>query len=211
MPAIIVRKLGIAIAFIILLATLDKVHTDNNDDEALEHAPGIEPDGVHTLKFNPADMTDEDQHSQHMPTNLRCDGCRVIAYLLKTKFQKMTEKFKKSKDKITESEILDMVETVCTDKDDKYQEYGVKEVKGKKRLSGPGLETKDVPGIMQGGGKWPNRFVQMCHEFTGELGEEEIYAAWQEGHSLEDFLCRNKEIGVICKDTKVVSKTKKEL
>ena len=28
-----------------------------------------------------------------------------------------------------------------------------------KRLSGPGLDTEDVPGVMQGGGKWPERYV----------------------------------------------------
>ena len=35
--------------------------------------------------------------------------------------------------------------------------YGIKEIKGVRRLSGEGLETKDVPGVMQGGGKWPFR------------------------------------------------------
>ena len=36
--------------------------------------------------------------------------------------------------------------------------YGIKEIKGVRRLSGEGLETKDVPGVMQGGGKWPYRY-----------------------------------------------------
>ena len=35
--------------------------------------------------------------------------------------------------------------------------YGIKTVKGINRLSGPGLEAKDFPGMMQGGGKWPGR------------------------------------------------------
>ena len=35
--------------------------------------------------------------------------------------------------------------------------YGIKTVKGVNRLSGPGLEAKDFPGMMQGGGKWPGR------------------------------------------------------
>ena len=35
--------------------------------------------------------------------------------------------------------------------------YGLKTVKGVNRLSGEGLEAKDVPGMMQGGGKWPGR------------------------------------------------------
>ena len=36
--------------------------------------------------------------------------------------------------------------------------YGLKEVKGVKRLSGTGLETADVPGVLQGGGMWPRRY-----------------------------------------------------
>ena len=35
--------------------------------------------------------------------------------------------------------------------------YGLKAVNGINRLSGDGLEAKDVPGMMQGGGKWPGR------------------------------------------------------
>ena len=42
--------------------------------------------------------------------------------------------------------------------------YGIKEIKGEKRISGEGLETADVPGIMQGGGKWPSRYVQHVQE-----------------------------------------------
>ena len=39
--------------------------------------------------------------------------------------------------------------------------YGLKTVHGVNRLSGPGLEAKDFPGMMQGGGKWPGRWVQL--------------------------------------------------
>ena len=35
--------------------------------------------------------------------------------------------------------------------------YGVKEVKRVKRLTGPGAEAADVPGVTAGGGKWPAR------------------------------------------------------
>jgi len=40
-----------------------------------------------------------------------------------------------------------------------WYRYGIKEVKGINRLSGPGLETKDSPGMLSGGGKWPGRSV----------------------------------------------------
>jgi len=35
--------------------------------------------------------------------------------------------------------------------------YGIKSVKGINRLSGPGLETQDFPGLLSGGGRWPGR------------------------------------------------------
>jgi hypothetical protein len=35
----------------------------------------------------------------------------------------------------------------------------MKEIMGKRRLSGEGLETKDVPGVNNGGGKWPQRYL----------------------------------------------------
>ena len=39
----------------------------------------------------------------------------------------------------------------------------MKTVNGVNRLSGDGLEAKDVPGMMQGGGKWPGRY---CRTFV---------------------------------------------
>ena len=35
--------------------------------------------------------------------------------------------------------------------------YGIKSVNGVNRISGDGLEAKDVPGMLGGGGKWPGR------------------------------------------------------
>ena len=35
--------------------------------------------------------------------------------------------------------------------------YGLKTYNGENRLSGPGLEAADEPGMMQGGGRWPYR------------------------------------------------------
>ena len=33
----------------------------------------------------------------------------------------------------------------------------MKQVDKQNRISGPGLETSDVPGVTAGGGKWPAR------------------------------------------------------
>lgn len=48
--------------------------------------------------------------------------------------------------------------------------YGLKTVHGVNRLSGPGLEAKDFPGMMQGGGKWPGRLVVLsCFMYLSSL------------------------------------------
>jgi len=44
-----------------------------------------------------------------------------------------------------------MIELVC------ILSYGLKQMGGINRLSGPGTEAEEEPGMMQGGGKWPNR------------------------------------------------------
>lgn len=38
----------------------------------------------------------------------------------------------------------------------------MKDIGGKKRLSGEGLETKDAPGVLAGGGMWPVRSEVFC-------------------------------------------------
>ena len=42
---------------------------------------------------------------------------------------------------------------------------GFIELDGVHRLKGPGLETEDTPGVMQGGGKWPNRYAHASLPF----------------------------------------------
>ena len=32
------------------------------------------------LSFKMPDMTDEEQHSEHVPYNLKCDACMAVAY-----------------------------------------------------------------------------------------------------------------------------------
>ncbi|XP_046359843.1 marginal zone B- and B1-cell-specific protein-like [Haliotis rufescens] len=157
-----------------------------------------------TLSFKTPELDDEDAYSFHMPSSLKCDGCRVIAHLMYSKFDKI-HKNRPSVKTLPEHEILDIFEVVCTDK---FESCGVKDIKGVKRLSGPGLETADVPGVMQGGGKWPGRLQQMCQNYVGELGEEEIYHAYKEqGKLLEKFLCYGDGVQGDCSS---LNKTKKK-
>lgn len=74
-------------------------------------------------------------------------------------FQKEISKFpsvKNHKKELSEDRIDDILENICNDE---WTQYGIKQVDGINRLSGPGFETNDIPGVMQGGGKWPFRLV----------------------------------------------------
>lgn len=142
-----------------------------------------------TIKFQTPQLDDEDAHSMHMPQGLRCDGCKAIAYQLSTHFSE-AEKRRPSKKRLPESELIDITDKVC---ETSFENYGVKEINKVKRLSGPGLDSADTPGIMQGGGRWPNRLKQMCGDFVGELGEDEIYNAYKNNPVLEQYLCYGDE------------------
>ncbi|XP_060084966.1 marginal zone B- and B1-cell-specific protein-like [Ylistrum balloti] len=156
-----------------------------------------------TLSFKTPTLDDEDAHSLHMPQDLKCDGCRVVAYQLQTKFSEAHQK-RPSLKVLPESQIIDITESIC---ESKFDKYGIKDVDGKKRLSGPGLDTADIPGIMQGGGRWPNRLREMCSMYVGEIGEEEIYEAYLKEKDLDKFLCRGKGLLGECSKSKKRHKT----
>lgn len=61
---------------------IDPSEKDEWEEEEPEVPDYKVPEGMQTLKFSPANLTDEDQHSQHMPMDLKCDGCRIVAYLV---------------------------------------------------------------------------------------------------------------------------------
>lgn len=44
--------------------------------------------------------------------------------------------------------------------------YGLKSVNGVNRISGKGLDSDEVPGMMYGGGKWPGRSVKAIYNHT---------------------------------------------
>ena len=48
------------------------------------------------------------------------------------------------------------------------------------RLSAPGFETEKIPGVTQGGMKWPWRFKTHCNHLLEEMGEEEIYDLYRD-------------------------------
>ncbi|XP_076453461.1 marginal zone B- and B1-cell-specific protein-like [Babylonia areolata] len=162
------------------------------------------PPGMQKLSFKPANLTEEDHHSLHMPSDLMCDGCRVVAHIVAKRLNRIQSRYKEGH-RLLESDVIDILDNACRD-EDSFNEYGVKEVKGKKRLSGEGLETKDEAGMMQGGGKWPHRLQQMCEQYVGNLGDEVIYEEFLVNGSLENLFCYSEENGNVC-----YHKTKDEL
>lgn len=159
--------------------------------------PDGTPDGTQKMTFKPPNVSDEEKHSNFMPEQLKCDACRIVAYQLYINFKQFNKAHKNYKNNLPESEILDIVDGVCNDKET-FNTYGIKEVKGVNRLSGAGLETQDAPGMLSGGGKWPGRLMNMCSSFVEELGEEQLYEIYRQDPSdnkaFEKSLCKGNGI-----------------
>lgn len=165
-------------------------HNNGDDPEDLEEREGM-------IRLSPPKLDDEEQNSPHIPKALRCDGCRAVAYQLSSEFQRRHKNLSKKKKKLSESDVIEVVETVCSSG---FENYGLKAVDGVNRVSGPGLESEKSPGMMQGGGRWPLRFQNMCNAYIGELDEMGVYEGYLEDNTLEDFLCRRDGLFSYCKN-----------
>lgn len=110
----------------------------------------------------------------------------ILSFQLSSEFQRRHKNLPKKKKKLSESDVIEVVETVCSSGFEKSvmyiiiylllkksmtvtvsiivpivlcDSYGLKAVDGANRVSGPGLESEKSPGMMQGGGRWPLRCV----------------------------------------------------
>eukprot|EP00794_Sanderia_malayensis_P011935 gene11935-13171_t len=137
------------------------------------------------MTFEMPKLSEEEQHSQHIPANLACDACTAVAFQMTKMLEK--EEAKRHGKKLKESEYLDLFEKHCYGKT--FDEYGLKTVNGENRLSGDGLEGKEVPGMLQGGGKWPGRLVEKCATLIGEIGEDEVYGEFRSKGNLFNLFC----------------------
>ncbi|XP_041363430.1 marginal zone B- and B1-cell-specific protein-like isoform X1 [Gigantopelta aegis] len=170
-------------------------------------------DGRQKITLKSANLTEEEQLSQHMPGTLKCDACRIIAFQLMTRFNTEHKKRKSviaKRGRLAESDVLDIIESICKDDNEVFDNVGVKAINGQTHLSGPGLETENFPGMMQGGGKWPGRLKEMCSMYTGDIGEEEIYKAFLKRINLEDFLCWGIDEMAYCNTVKKQMKLNKK-
>ena len=81
-----------------------------------------------------------------------------------------------------------MVEEACASST--YDDYGTKEVDGKMRINGPGVDASaDAAGMIMGGGKWPGRLSQYCSSLIEEHGEDGLYTIFRAHKDMKQFLC----------------------
>jgi hypothetical protein len=163
--------------------------------------PGQPP--MQKFSFETPEHTEEQEASQFMPEDLTCDGCEVVAYKIFEAFQVFNSKHPHYKNQLPESEVISIFDEICLENADKtFGNYGMKQVNGKAVLSGPGLKTAELAGVVAGGGKWPSRLGKMCEFFRGELDDIRIYNAYKEHprnrKGLTKFLCKGKGVQGSC-------------
>ncbi|NWV72887.1 MZB1 protein, partial [Dasyornis broadbenti] len=130
-------------------------------------------------------LSPEERLSPHMPESLRCDACHAIAFQIEEQLRKAEGKV--GKKVLKESDYTEVLERSCSQD---WESYGVLELDGEKRLSGPGLPSQQPLSVMVSGGPWPSRLSKMCHGYVGEQGEAQIYGAHRRGPAaLRQLLC----------------------
>ena len=160
----------------------------------------------------------------------RCDACRDIAMKFDAAFREEDSKIEHLGLELTENEVKDIVNSVCTDYSFKYVE--LIEWEGYERLATPLLETWALGGRPALGGEgvnWPERLAKHCHYFADSMKGIEIYDLWlRTGHSTTqewvEFMCEGegiygdciREVGnegwpaETCKETKEKERRSKE-
>uniref|UniRef100_A0A8C3GHQ8 Marginal zone B and B1 cell specific protein n=1 Tax=Cairina moschata TaxID=8855 RepID=A0A8C3GHQ8_CAIMO len=133
-------------------------------------------------------LSAEELHSPHMPQSLRCDACYAIAFQVGTPKPCWGKTWERGA--LRESDYVEVLERSCSQSWD----YGVQELNGEKRLTGPGLRSQQPLSVAMTGGPWPSRLAKMCHSFVGEQGEEQLYGAHRRGPSaLRELLCHGEK------------------
>lgn len=134
-------------------------------------------------------MSAEDRLSPHMPEALRCDACHAIAFQLEGRLSRAEAK--QGRKELSESDYVEVLEQSCVQD---WELYGVQELRGERRLTGPGLPGQEAMSVAMMGGPWPGRLSKMCHGLVGEHGEQRLYRAHRRGHTaLRELLCHGQK------------------
>ncbi|NXL85939.1 MZB1 protein, partial [Alectura lathami] len=97
-------------------------------------------------------LSAEERLSPHMPAALRCDACHAIAFQLEEQLSRAEAKL--SRKVLSESDYVEVLERSCSQG---WDIYGVQELNGEKRLTGPGLPGQEPLSVAVTGGPWPGR------------------------------------------------------
>ncbi|XP_054245014.1 marginal zone B- and B1-cell-specific protein [Indicator indicator] len=134
-------------------------------------------------------LSPEERLSPHMPEALRCDACHAIAFQIEEQLRKAEGKM--GRKVLSESDYVEVLERSCSTS---WESYGVQEVDGEKRLTGPGLLSQEPMSVVVSGGPWPRRLSKMCLGYMGEWGEAQIYEAHRRGAgTLRELLCHGEK------------------
>ncbi|NXG26019.1 MZB1 protein, partial [Grallaria varia] len=153
-------------------------------------SPGAEeacgaPPAARSRSIAAPQLSPEEQLSPHMPESLRCDACQAIAFQIEEQLSKAERKV--GRKALKESDYMEVLERSCSQG---WESYGVHEVEGQTRLTGPGLPGQEPMSVMVSGGPWPARLSKLCHGFVGERGEAQTYEAHGRGAAaLRELLC----------------------
>ncbi|NXG04989.1 MZB1 protein, partial [Sakesphorus luctuosus] len=145
-----------------------------------------DPPAVRSQSIAAPQLSPEEQLSPHMPESLRCDACQAIAFQIEEQLSRAERKV--GRKALKESDYMEVLERSCSQG---WESYGVHELDGEKRLTGPGLPGQQQPlSVMVSGGPWPGRLSKMCHGYVGERGEAQVYEAHRRGPAaLRELLC----------------------
>jgi hypothetical protein len=133
-----------------------------------------------SISFKAPKLTGEERASILTPSNLQCDACIAVSFQIE-KAIFLAERSHNT-NKIDISLLYETLETVCNS--NRFDNYGIKAIDGINRLSGEGLAASEVAGMLSGGGKWPGRLLDKCGQVIGEVGEENVYAAYKRAHNI---------------------------
>uniref|UniRef100_A0A8C5UK26 Marginal zone B and B1 cell specific protein n=1 Tax=Malurus cyaneus samueli TaxID=2593467 RepID=A0A8C5UK26_9PASS len=151
-----------------------------------------EPPEVRSQSVSAPQLSPEERLSPHMPGSLLCDACHAIAFQVGTGETTGVQTPAPLGTRVMERLPLSL--GVPSDhfhsNPPSSRSYGVLELDGEKRLSGPGLPSQQPLSVMVSGGLWPSRLSKMCHGYVGERGEAQIYGAHRRGPAaLRQLLC----------------------
>ncbi|XP_020286534.1 uncharacterized protein LOC109856077 [Pseudomyrmex gracilis] len=126
---------------------------------------------------------------------VRCSMCVAVAEKINQTLLEVHDMMAPN-DWLNDTEAALLLRTIC---DHSFQNYGLREIDGKRLISDPTLGDKLIASSADG--LWGDNLKTMCHEYLDEMQDLQLYKHWREwcededyAFNLEDVLCKN-EIG----------------